>query len=60
MQTEMNTEMRELTDNELDAVNGGFVPVIIGALTAVGALAAVGVAITMGVLALTDALAKKG
>ena len=23
MQTEMNTEMRELTDNELDAVTGG-------------------------------------
>ena len=24
MRTEMNTEMRELTDNELDAVSGGF------------------------------------
>ena len=54
MQTEMNTEMRELTDNELDAVNGGFLPLVIGGL------AVVGVAIGMGVLALAEVIAKKG
>lgn len=29
MRTEMNTEMRELTDNELDAVNGGVIPLVL-------------------------------
>jgi hypothetical protein len=34
MQTEMNTEMRELTSAELDAVNGGVVLIglVLGAL----------------------------
>ena len=45
MRTEMNTEMRELTDNELDAVNGGFLPLVVGGLAVVGA------AIGMGVIA---------
>ena len=54
MRTEMNTEMRELTDNELDAVNGGFLPLVVGGLVVVGA------AVTMGVIALADAISKKG
>ena len=43
MRTEMNTEMRELTDNELDAVSGGFDSLVLGGLVVVATSVALGV-----------------